>query len=131
MALVPVESYSLVCDRCGTRYESGDYSIFGDGWEPRHEAHHEGGWWCDGEHDAPDERGPAGRDLCYRCTGREWVDDDTVLLYTEHPIPEPHVFVRRWPGHSFSPPGEQCNAVGCNLRRDHQVHTGQREETRD
>lgn len=121
MSLRPVESFELACDRCGTTYEDGDYTIFGPGWDPRENASDGGDWWCGG-YGLDNTRGPAGRDLCPGCQTTAWTDDDEVLEHTELPIPESHALVRNPRYTGPMSPGEWCEQGGCHLPARHEVH---------
>lgn len=121
MTLRPVQCVELVCDRCEDRFEYGDYTIFGDGWDVA-DCAADSDWWM-GEARDDDQRGPEGKHLCPGCYTVEWVDDDTVQQFTERPIPEPHVLVRNPRFTSWPPaPFELCKADGCGLKAKHAVH---------
>lgn len=124
MALRPVQCVELVCDRCEDRYEYGDFTIFGDGWDVTESARDSDWWMGEPRFADDDERGPEGRHLCPGCYSLEWVDEDTVQVFTEKPIPDPHQMVRnpRYTAGTTVRAFEKCKAEGCGLAAKHAVH---------
>lgn len=117
MTLHPVDAFSISCNRCGGRFEDGDYTIFcadSDLNFPDHD------WW---------ERDTGGviEHYCSLCHTARWPTDEEYeagaldeMIRAVKPIPDPHPVLRN---PKYRPtPGETCFADGCWLRADHAVH---------